>query len=57
VLDAGEERARVAAEVVASCNERWGELFAGLAVESFSEEVGVAVVAGVLLDHVGEYPA
>ena len=35
----------------------WQRLFAGRAVDAFAEQVGVAVVAGVLLDHVGENPA
>ncbi len=32
-------------------------LFSGRAVEAFPEQVGVAVVARVLLDHVREHPA
>jgi hypothetical protein len=33
------------------------ELYAGGAVDAFPEQVGVAVVAGVLLDHVDVDPA
>ena len=34
-----------------------GSLFAGLAVDGLPEKIGVAVVPGVLLDHVTEDPA